>query len=205
VQAVKVKICGITREDDALAAVELGADALGINFWPKSKRYCPAKRARRVLRGLPPLVTRVGVFVNQTAEEIRAAAEEAELDLVQLHGDETPAFCRALGLPFLKALRVEGPIAVSRARSFKGRGLLLDAPSAGFGGSGQAFDWTLARPITAVVPVLLAGGLNARNVREAIRAARPFGVDVASGVESSPGVKDRREMARFVRAAKEGA
>ncbi len=201
----RVKICGITRLEDALAAVRLGADALGFNFWPGSKRYLPPEAARAIVRALPPLVVTVGVFVDPTRAEAMAAAEASGVQVLQLHGDEPPELCAGLPLPVLKGIRVrdEGSLALLDGYAGAVAGFLLDADSAGYGGSGRAFDWALAARAAAARPILLAGGLTPANVAEAVRVVRPFGVDVASGVESAPGVKDHGLVARFVRAAKE--
>jgi len=203
--AVRVKICGITRAEDALAAVRFGADAIGFNFFPGSKRYCPPPQARRILSALPPFVTSVGVFVNARSEELAAAVRESGISVAQLHGDERPEDCAAAGVPVIKALRVDGPEAVARARDFEVSAVLLDAPSSSFGGSGARFDWSLARELAARRSVILAGGLTPENVGDAIRAVRPYAVDVASGVEDAPGIKSAERMRRFIQAAKEVA
>ena len=201
---VRVKICGITRLEDALAAARLGADALGFNFWPGSRRFIAPAEARRIIRALPPLLTTVGVFVDPTHDEAVAAAAISGVQVLQLHGDESPEACRAFQLPVIKGLRVAGPEALAGLDRFAGlAGLLLDAASPGYGGSGLTFDWTIARQAAARFPLLLAGGLTPDNVGEAVRAVRPWAVDVASGVESSPGVKDPTQLARFIQRAKE--
>lgn len=203
---VRIKICGVTRLEDALEAVRLGADALGFNFWPGSKRFIAPATAREIVRRLPPLVTTVGVFVDPTHDEATAAAAVSGVQVLQLHGDEPPELCRSFQLPVVKALRVAGPEALAALDRYPGvAGLLLDAASAGYGGSGQTFDWSIARAAAARATLLLAGGLGPDNVAEAVRAVRPYGVDVASGVESSPGVKDHEKLARFIRAAREAA
>jgi phosphoribosylanthranilate isomerase len=201
---VRVKICGVTRLEDALAAARLGADAIGFNFWPGSKRFIAPAVASRIVRQLPPLVTSVGVFVDPSHEEAVAAAAISGVQGLQLHGAETPIFCRSFQLPVLKAIPVGGPEALAAADRYPGlSGLLLDAPSPGHGGSGQPCHWPTARALAGRGPVILAGGLHPGNVAEAIAAVRPWGVDAASGVESSPGVKDHERLARFIGAAKE--
>jgi len=201
--SVRIKICGLTRLEDALAAVRLGADALGFNFWPGSKRYIPPGKAREIIRALPPLVTTVGVFVDPSHEEASAAAALSGVQVLQLHGDEPPALCRSFRLPVVKGLRVAGPEALDALDAYPGvAAFLLDAASAGYGGSGKTFDWSLARAAAARATVLLAGGLGPANVAEAVRAVRPYAVDVASGVESAPGVKDHALMSRFIAAAR---
>lgn len=200
---VRVKICGVTRAEDALAAVRLGADALGFNFWPGSKRHITAAAARGIIARLPPFVTPVGVFVNQLEGEMRAIAAETGIQVFQLHGDEPPELCARLPLPVVKAIPVDQVRALSRLLSYEVSAFLLDTPSRGYGGSGEPFDWSLAEGVSEVAPVILAGGLTPENVAAAVRAVRPYAVDVASGVESSPGVKDMARMSRFFAAVRE--
>lgn len=202
---VRVKICGVTRLEDALLAVRLGADALGFNFWPGSKRFLAPAAAREIVRRLPPLVTAVGVFVNATQDELLRAVAASGVQVAQLHGDEPPALCGALPLPVVKALRVRDAASLDALAAYDGLvgAILLDSPSPGYGGSGAAFDWSLAAAAAAARTVILAGGLGPANVAEAVRAVRPFAVDVASGVESAPGLKDGELMRRFIEAAKE--
>ena len=201
---VRVKICGVTRLEDAMAAVRLGADALGFNFWPGSRRFIAPAVAKRIIRQLPPLVTSVGVFVDSSHDEAVAAAAISGVQVIQLHGSESPIFCRSFQLPVLKAIPVGGPEALAAVDLYAGlAGLLLDAPSAGHGGSGVPCHWPTARELAGRAAVILAGGLHPGNVAEAIAAVHPYGVDVASGVEQSPGVKDHELMARFIGAAKE--
>lgn len=200
----RVKICGVTRLEDALAAARLGADAIGFNFWPGSKRHLPPAAARALVARLPPFVTAVGVFVDPTREELLAAMAASGAQVAQLHGDEPPELLAGLPFPVVKAVRVGGPEALEQlARYPDAAGFLLDSASPGYGGSGVAFDWALAARAAERTAVILAGGLTPANVAEAVRAVRPWAVDVASGVESAPGVKDHELMARFVRAAKE--
>ncbi len=203
--SVRVKICGVTRVEDALLAARLGADAIGLNMWPGSKRYLPPEAARAIVDRLPPFVTAVGVFVNQPPTEVLAAAAASGVAVVQLHGDEPYQDCNGYPIPAIKALRVTGPESLADLDRYHVRAFLLDAPSAGFGGSGTTFDWALAREAARRTTVILAGGLRPDNVAEAIRAVRPWAVDVASGVEASPGVKDPDELARFIGRAKETA
>ncbi len=200
---LKVKVCGITRLEDALAAVRLGADALGFNFWPRSKRYLPPAEARAIVRRLPPLVTAVGVFVDPTRDEVLRAAEQSGIVVAQLHGDESPELCLSLPLPVLKGIRVVDARSLAQLASYDVRGFVLDAPSAGYGGSGTTFDWSLVAQAARELRVVLAGGLTPENVGEAVRAVRPWAVDVASGVESAPGVKDEEKMRRFIEVAME--
>ncbi len=199
---VLVKICGVTRVEDAVAAARLGADWIGLNFWPRSKRYVTLAAAAEIVAALPPAVVPVGVFVDPTADELRAAVRASGVRRAQLHGDEPPAFCTAAPVPVVKAIRVESSRSLAALAAYEVDGFLLDAPSAGYGGSGTAFDWSLAAEAARAAPIWLAGGLTPGNVGEAVRRVRPRGVDVASGVESSPGVKDLARMEAFIRAAK---
>jgi phosphoribosylanthranilate isomerase len=199
----KVKICGITRLEDALAAARLGADALGFNFWPRSRRFVSPAEVRAIVRRLPPLVTAVGVFVDPTRDEVLRAVDASGVGVVQLHGDESPELCLSLPLPVLKAIRVADARSLAQLASYEVQGFLLDAPSPGYGGSGATFDWSLAAEVARELPIVLAGGLTPENVAEAVATVSPWGVDVASGVESAPGVKDPERMARFVERAKE--
>ena len=203
---VQVKICGITNLKDALAAAEAGADMLGFNFYPRSPRYIPPAEARRIVESLPPGVKGYGVFVNEEGPEaVVAVAREAGLSAVQLHGDETPEFCDAVaGLFTVKALRVGPRYEVRNATRYRTDAVLLDAYSGeAYGGTGKTFDWSLARETReAVGKLFLAGGLTPDTVAAAVRAVRPYAVDVCSGVESSPGRKDHRLVRRFVAAAR---
>jgi phosphoribosylanthranilate isomerase len=199
---VKVKICGITRLEDALAAVRLGADALGFNFWPRSSRYLPPAAARAIVRRLPPFVTAVGVFVDPTRDEVLGAVDVSGVAVAQLHGDEPPELCLSLPLPVVKAIRVDDAHSLAALASYEVQGFLLDAPSAGFGGGGVTFDWSLAAEVARELPIVLAGGLTPANVAEAVRTVAPWAVDVASGVESAPGLKDEALLAAFLERAK---
>ncbi len=205
--SVRVKICGVTRLEDAREAWAAGADALGLNFYARSPRYVEPAVAVILARTRPALGAVVGVFVNEAPETIRARVRECGLTAVQLHGDEPPEACGGFGVPVIKALRVRGPEDVARAQSYVGAGevgaLLLDGAAPGYGGGGVTFDWSLVSQLTDTgAPVMVAGGLTPDNVAEAVRATRPYGVDVASGVEASPGIKDARAVRAFIRAAK---
>ena len=199
---VRVKVCGITNLDDARASVDAGAYALGFNFYPKSPRYLPPLDAAQIIRELPEGVFAVGVFVNEPdSAAIQAAAKIAGIHAVQLHGNESPSFCKSLNDLFvIKALRVGGDFNPAEAASFETDAILLDAFEAGlYGGTGQAFDWTIAtRTREFVKNLYLAGGLNATNVGAAIKTVQPYAVDVCSGVESSPGRKDRAKLYAFM-------
>jgi phosphoribosylanthranilate isomerase len=186
-----VKICGITRQEDALAAVDAGARALGFVFWPDSPRFIDPYRARAIVATLPPFVTPVGLFVNQSAEYVTGVASLVRLGAVQLHGDETVAFAESIRYSLIKALTLGDRIDAWPARAT----VLLDAHDpAKRGGTGRTIDWTAAAAIAAKRPILLAGGLTPENVAEAVARVRPFGVDVSSGVERSPGVKDHHKI-----------
>lgn len=200
----RIKICGITRIDDARAAIAAGADAIGLVFYPRSPRCLDIERAHSIVAELPPLVTVVGVFVNQTIEQVRETADRVCLHLLQLHGDETPAQCRRYGRPYIKGVRMHDDVDLTAtARDFSDcRGLLLDTYKPGIeGGTGETFSWKRI-PATVTKPVLLAGGLNPANVGEAIETVRPFAIDVSSGVEKAKGVKDAREIERLVKAVR---
>jgi phosphoribosylanthranilate isomerase len=201
-----VKICGVRTPEEARVAAEAGADAVGLVFWPGSPRRVDASAARAIAEALPPAVLRVGVFVDADREELARTAEVAGLDLLQLHGDEPPASFDGLPRRGWKALRVGPAFAPAEVDRYAGRaaGLLLDARVEGApGGTGRAFDWTLARGVRERCSFLvLAGGLTPETVAEAVRAVRPHGVDVSSGVESAPGRKDPARVRAFVEAAR---
>lgn len=197
-----VKICGIRTAEDARACVEAGADAVGFNLWPGSKRHVTVEEAAAIGRTLPPGLRRFGVFVNAAPDEIARAFEAGAIDTAQLHGDETREFCARLGRPLMKALRLKDAGSLEGLEAWPGPLVLVDADSSGYGGSGLRIDEALAARAARVRPILLAGGLTPENVAGAIRAVRPFGVDVASGVEAAPGQKDAARVAAFVRAAR---
>jgi phosphoribosylanthranilate isomerase len=204
---VKIKICGITNLDDALAAVEAGADALGFNFYRESPRFVKSDVVKKIVAKLPPFVLPVGVFVNEDVKIVRDWMDDCGLAIAQLHGDEAAAYCDLLGRPVMKAIRLKDRGSLLALAEYKGRarvrGFVVDAfSSAAYGGTGQVTDWNLAAEVAKAAPVLLAGGLTQDNVAEAIRAVRPHGVDVSSGVESAPGKKDRAKVQAFIKAAK---
>lgn len=196
----RVKICGITNLQDALWAAECGADALGFIFYPKSKRFVPWKVAGEIIKALPPFIARVGVFVDAEVDTIRQAIQESGITQVQLHGDEPPGFGEELGVPMIKAFRVADESSLARCAEYRVSALLLDTYSADMhGGTGEVFNWQLARKAMQLGRlVILAGGLTPENVTEAVALVRPYGVDVSSGVESSPGEKDPAKVARFI-------
>lgn len=201
-----IKVCGVTNVEDALAALEAGADMLGFNFYARSPRYIQPAEARRIVEQLPANVFCVGVFVNEPApEDVERIAREAGLGAVQLHGDETPEYCQSLhGLTTIKALRVGADFEIESAAAYDADAVLLDAYVAGArGGTGHTFDWSLAALTRQRVPRLfLAGGLNPDNVAAAAAAVRPYAVDVCSGVEISPGRKSPELMRRFAEQVK---
>jgi phosphoribosylanthranilate isomerase len=193
---VRIKICGITRFEDARVAVSLGVDALGFIFHPPSPRYISPQAARRIIRELPPLVTKVGVFVNESAERIAEVVAQSGVDCVQLHGDETPDECECLQLPVIKAFSIAPGADLSVLDAYSVSAFLLDTWDGGLrGGTGRTFDWTLAEKAARTHDaVILAGGLGPTNIKEALDMVRPYGVDVNSGVEISPGVKNPQKM-----------
>ena len=191
-----VKICGITTLEDALAAIDEGATALGFNFYPRSPRYIAPEVATGIIAELPKDCLKVGVFVNEIPETVKAIAEEAGLDIVQLHGKETPEQV-PVGYPVWKAFRVDATFSPEQLRDFPAEAYLLDSPTELYGGSGHSFDWNLARGIGA--KIILAGGLDSSNIRRAIAVARPWGVDACSKLEAAPGRKDRAKMSAFLR------
>jgi phosphoribosylanthranilate isomerase len=197
-----VKICGVTTPEDARAAVDAGADAIGVNLWPKSKRYADDTAARAVVAAIPANVLKVGVFVNAPAAEVAARVGALGLDLAQLHGDETPAAFAALpASQLIRVVRVRDEASFAAAGGWSPSLFLYDALVDGYGGAGVTAPWGLVSRL-ARRPFLLAGGLTPENVAEAIAATRPDGVDVASGVESEPGRKDRDRVRRFIEAAR---
>ncbi len=202
----RVKICGITRIEDAQAAVDAGADAIGLVFYPPSPRHVELEQAARIVASLPPFVTTVGLFVNADSETIAGAVAACGLDLIQFHGNECPDYCARHGRPWIRALRMKDDIDLAaEAGRFSGaRGLLLDAYRPGVpGGTGETFDWARI-PAALAGRIVLAGGLTPDNVEQAVRQVRPWAVDVSGGVESEPGIKDADKIARFIEAVRRG-
>jgi len=204
-----LKICGVTRADDAVRLADLGVDALGVNFWSRSKRYCPPETAAGFLPSLVGRILRVGVFVNAGPDLPRDLLERGLVDLAQFHGDETPDYCAAFsGRPFLKAIGVGSPADLDRAMEFGARGLLLDAHAPGaYGGTGRSLDWGVAASFVAGhpgFPVVLAGGITPANAAEALATVRPAALDVASGAESAPGLKDFAKVTDLIEALRQG-
>ncbi len=204
---MKIKICGLTNAEDASAAVEAGADAVGFVFHKKSPRCAETAAVKAIVKELPPFVLPIGVFVNEDAKVVRDIMDSCGLTLAQLHGDETAAYCEMLGRPVLKAIRLRDRRSFLALAEFQGRagvrGFLIDAfsPDA-YGGTGQVADWSLAAEAASAATILLAGGLTPLTVSDAIRRVRPYGVDVSSGVEVSPGKKDHAKLRAFVQAAR---
>jgi phosphoribosylanthranilate isomerase len=197
----RIKVCGVTRRDDALAAVDLGADALGFVFAPGSRRRAHPEAVARIAEEMPPFVTLVGVFQDQPADEVRALMDSCRLDLAQLHGREDLAYVRALGRRVLKAVSLASREDLAKLAAYPSLpAFLLDSAAAG---SGVAFDWSWAVEAKRHGRIVLAGGLHPGNVAEAVRAVRPWAVDAASGTEASPGVKDLVKVEEFVRAVRE--
>jgi phosphoribosylanthranilate isomerase len=200
---VRIKICGLTRRRDAEAAVEMGADLLGFNFYPRSPRYIDPAQVRAIISGLPRAAVSVGVFVNEDAAKITAVMETAGLGMAQLHGDEPPELCAALPFPVIKALRAGSAKDLEAASAFSTWALLIDSKTPVFGGSGERPDWVLAAAAKKFSNrLILAGGLTPENAAEAVATVGPWAVDVASGVESEPGIKDLEKMRRFIEAVK---
>lgn len=197
----RTKICGITRVEDGLAAASAGADAIGLVFVAQSPRHVTPEQAAEIGAALPPFVTRVALFVNPDAAQVEAVLRRARPDALQFHGEESPAFCRSFGVPYLKAARVRPGVDLLQfaALHADAQGFLLDAWSeAAHGGTGERFDWALIPP-DLPRPVILAGGLHPGNVAEAVRAVRPWAVDVSSGVEAAKGIKDAAKIAAFIK------
>ncbi|QQR80872.1 MAG: phosphoribosylanthranilate isomerase [Deltaproteobacteria bacterium] len=190
-----VKICGITNKEDAWTAIEAGADALGFNFYPKSPRYLDPEEAIKLIEDIPPNVLKVGVFVNEKESLVRDLCQYLSLDYLQFHGDETPYYCEQFATPYWKAFRLKDEKTFDLMKKYHPEYFLIDAyVEKAFGGTGVVTNWDLAREAKNYGKVILAGGLAPENIEAAIRAVRPEGVDVASGVESSPGKKDAQKL-----------
>ncbi len=201
----RIKICGMTREADALYAAALGVDALGFVFAESPRRVTP-ETVQRINRAIPPFVSTVGVFVDAEPALVRQIATACRLDWVQLHGSESPDYCSRLGLNVLKALRVKDRQSIESLATYAGcvKGFVLDTYVRGQqGGTGKTFDWSLAQEANQFGPVIVAGGLTPEDVGKAIEVVKPYGVDVSSGVESAPGIKDHDKMRRFVEKVKD--
>jgi phosphoribosylanthranilate isomerase len=213
-QRTRIKICGLTRSEDVQAAIEAGADAIGFVFYPKSPRHVSAETAGRLLGAVPPFVTTVGLFVNATPDEVAGVMAEAPVSLLQFHGDETPAECRAIAehvnRPFIRAMRVGATMTAADLLEFEAgyravsrlfAGILLDALVEGYGGGGKVFDWSLI-PKDLARRAVLSGGLSALNATDAVTQLRPYAVDVSSGVEQAKGIKDAARIRAFIDAVR---
>lgn len=201
----RIKICGITREQDVLAVANSGADAFGLVFYEKSPRHVSLQQAAVLARTVPPFMTVVGLFVNPSAEFVREVLAQVPLDVLQFHGEEAPEFCAQFGRPYLKAIRVKTGVDLVQyaSRYASAQGLLLDAYVEGTqGGTGESFDWALI-PHDLPLPVILSGGLHAGNVAASIKQVRPYAVDVSSGVEAAKGIKDAAKVAAFINEVKQ--
>ncbi|HEY6874656.1 MAG TPA: phosphoribosylanthranilate isomerase [Geobacteraceae bacterium] len=200
---IRAKICGITNGEDALQAVEAGADALGFVFHEKSPRRVSPEQAAAIVKALPPFVQAVGLFVNADLAFVNATLDRCRLDLAQLHGDEPPEYCDQVNRRVIKAFRIKGIESLDPIKNYRVAGYLLDAWSpAAYGGTGTSFNWEVAKMAEKYGPVILAGGLTPENVRQAVESVAPYAVDVSSGVESAPGRKDHVKVAEFIRRAK---
>src|SRR3972149_6365715 len=200
---IRVKICGITNLEDALAAAKFGADAVGFVLYPNSPRYIKPAQAKLIIDQLPPYVTPVGVFADQPAEEIWRMMEECGFDLVQLQGDESPEFCQRFGSRVVKAIRVKDHGSLKQMAEYSVRAFVLDTYRENqLGGTGERFDWDLAVQARSFGRIVLAGGLTPENVRDAIRKVQPYGVDVSTGVEKYLGKKDHSKIENFIKQAK---
>ena len=200
---VKVKICGMTNLKDVKVAVDGGVDAVGFIFYKKSPRSVTMQAVRKIVLELPPFVDSVGVFVNETAEQINKIADSCNLDRIQLHGNESPTFCKKIRRRVIKAIRVKDIQSLKKLSDYPVSSFLLDTFSEDqYGGTGRVFDWNLAYPAKKYGPIILAGGLTPNNVRQAIQRIQPYGVDVCSGVESQPGIKDHKKMQTFLKNVK---
>ncbi len=198
---VKIKVCGITNLDDAMKAVELGADFLGFNFYPPSPRYIAPEKARAILARVPAQVGKVALFVNEPKEKIREVIDKQSFSAVQLHGEERAEYCRGWELKVIKAFRVRNRESLIGIEEFPADYYLVDSWAPGYGGSGAPFPWKWLEGFNSE-RLILAGGLDAGNVAEAIRLVRPYGVDVCTGVEDRPGIKDHEKLKKFIFAAK---
>lgn len=207
--SARAKICGLTKEEDLAFCQSEGADAIGLNFWPKSKRYLNPDVAAKWLQHHPVTPTRIGVFVNEPLDSIRSLLDKGIIEIAQLHGNESPEDCASLrqaGYRVIKAIGVRDATSLNQLRNYEVDGVVLDAFCPGeYGGSGKTFNWELAleaKEILGQTPLILSGGIVAANVVAAIEQVRPFAVDVASGVESSPGIKCQSKITEFLQAAR---
>ncbi len=199
----KIKICGITNIEDARAAVEYGADAIGFVFYKKSSRYIEVEKAQKIISLLPPFISTVVVFVNESYKNIERVIDKCHLNILQLHGNEDKNFCTRFSLTVIKSIKIKDEKSLENMERFKVSAFLLDSFSENIpGGTGKSFDWDLAVRAKKYGNIILAGGLTAENVKDAISKVKPYGVDVSSGVEIKPGKKDHEKMRRFIEEAK---
>lgn len=197
----RVKICGITRLQDAVYAVDSGASALGFIFYNKSKRYIPPDDARDIIRKLPPFISLVGVFVNAPADDINSTISKSGINTLQLHGDETAEFCNNFVLPTIKTIRIADNLNLKHIESFDVQAILFDTFKENeYGGTGSVFNWDILENSGITKKIIISGGLNPENVQDAILKFNPYAVDVNSGVERSPGIKDHQEINKFIEA-----
>ncbi len=200
---IKVKICGITNLDDAMAAAQAGADAIGFVFCKDSPRYIEPSGAEEIIKKLPPFIKSVGVFVNEEEQEVRRAIEVSGIDLLQFHGDEPAIFCTLFSLPVIKGIRIKDRNSIAQLAKYDVSAFLLDSYSkAGYGGTGKGFDLDIAIEATRYGRIILSGGLTPENIADAIEKVRPYAVDVSSGVEVSKGKKDHEKIRLFIERAK---
>lgn len=205
ISSTKIKICGITNMEDAQAAAEYGADALGFIFYKESKRYVDPQVAKSIISSLPPFITTVGVFVNQGMDEISQIKEATGIQVAQLHGDETPEFVSSLPIDVIKVIRVKDKSDLDKVAQYSAQAILFDTYSdKEYGGTGESFDWEILNNLSSEKKVILSGGLNPENVLEAVQIVRPYAVDVSSGVEDTPGKKDHTKIKKFIEAIKNG-
>lgn len=199
----KIKICGITNFEDAAKSLDCGADALGFIFYEKSKRYISPPEAQKIIKELPPFVTKVAVFVDCPFRQIIKITSELFINAIQLHGSETPEFCSKFSYPVIKALRIKDSIDIQQVDSFATQTILFDTYSeSDYGGTGKSFNWKVLEKLNTDKKIILSGGLNPGNIEKAITTVRPYGVDVSSGVEKSPGIKDHKKIKKFIEAVK---
>lgn len=197
----RVKICGIKRLQDAVCAVDSGANALGFIFYNKSKRYISPSDARDIIEKLPPFISLVGVFVNSTAQDINYTIDNTGINTIQLHGDESPSFCNNFNIPIIKTIRISDILDLKHIESFDVQAILFDTFKENeYGGTGSVFNWGIVKTAGITKKIIISGGLNPENVHEAISKVNPFAVDVSSGVEISPGIKDHLKINKFLEA-----
>ena len=199
----KIKICGITNFRDAAKSLDYGADALGFIFYKKSKRYINPQQAQKIIKELPPFVTKVAVFADCPFRQITKITNELFINTIQLHGSETPEFCARFSYPVIKALRIKDSIDIQQVDSFATQTILFDTFSeTSFGGTGKSFNWKVLEKLNTDKKIILSGGLNPDNIEISITTVRPYGVDVSSGVEKSPGIKDHKKIKKLIEAVK---